>query len=340
MIATTPVNLSIVIPSYNRNATVLANLPVLLAQLRPGVELRILDNCSRIPLSETLGPLLAQHPNADVQVIRHATNVGAAANILRSFEVAHSPWLWILGDDDLVAPDAIDVILHNILAHPNVVFFNFATSTMRAQGLRPRDFDTVGQAGFVTGHDFPGNVNFMSVGVWHAPSALPAMHLAYHYAYSMSPTFVLLLATLGAAGRCRFSQQVLVDTVTTAEASTKWHFGDFILGWNTILELPMAEDTRRALARKMYSWHVPENVCVYLLAEALHRGEGGRRFAMAGHRVAGYIGWFARLRYQLYKPMFWAPKASWPLVAAVIRLAVKLKIKGIDLGDIDERARH
>ena len=340
MTATTSVNLSIVIPSYNRNATVLANLPVLLAQLRPGVELRILDNCSRTPLAETLGPLLAQHPQADVQIIRHATNVGAAANILRSFELARSPWLWILGDDDLVTADAVDLVLQNIQQHPDVAFFNFATSTMRAQGLRPQDFDTVGQAGFVTGHDFPGNVNFMSVGVWHAPSAMPAMHLAYHYAYSMSPTYVLLLATLGAAGRCRFSHQVLVDTVTTAEASTKWHFGDFILGWNTILELPMAAATRRVLAQKMYTWLSPENACVYLLAEARYRQQDGHRYALCAARLSPYVSPLARLRFHLYKPLFWKPALGWPLVQSAIRLAVRLKLKGINLEDIVERARH
>lgn len=333
-------NLSIVIPSYNRNSTLLANLPVLLAQLRPGVELRILDNCSRTPLAVTLGPLLEQHKQLDVKIIRHATNVGAAANILRSFEVARSPWLWILGDDDLVSLDAVDLILQQIQSHPDVTFFNFSTSTMRAQGLRPQDFDTVGQAGFVAGLDFPGNVNFMSVGVWHTPSALPAMYLAYHYAYSMSPTFVLLLATLGDAGRCYFSNRVLVDTITTAEASTKWHFSDFILGWNTILELPMPTDTRRMLARKMYSWHSPENVCVYLLAETLRNPADAHRFALASHRLAPYIGFFARLRYWLYKPLFWSPRLTWPLVSAVIRLAVRLGIKGVDLNDIVERAQH
>lgn len=333
-------NLSIVIPSYNRNATLLSSLPVLLAQLRPGVELTILDNCSPTPLAVTLAPLLEQYPLADVQIIRHATNVGGAANILRSFEIARSPWLWILGDDDLVVPEAVDIILNHIQHYPNTTFFNFSTSTLRAQGLRPLAFNTIGQAGFVEGHDFPGNVNFMSVGVWHAPSVLPSIHLAYHFAYSMSPTFILLLNALGETGRCHFSNLVLVDTVTTADASTKWLFGDFILGWNTILELPMTEDSRRKLAKKMYSWHAPENVCVYLLAEALYSPAYANRFTLASHRLAPYIGRFARFRYQLYKLLFWSPRFSWPLVTAVIRLAVRLKIKRIDLNDIIERVQH
>lgn len=333
-------NLSIVIPSYNRNTTLLANLPRLLRQLRQGVELRILDNCSRIPISETLAPLLAQYPQADVEIQRNMSNIGGDANILRSFEVTHSDWLWILGDDDVIVDDAVDRILRAIETHPDAAYFNFSTSTMRSQGLRPHDFDTVGQADFVRKLDLPGNVNFMSVGLWHVPSAMPGLFKAYKYAYSMSPTFTLLLTTLGEHARCHFSAEVLVDTITTAEASTKWHFSDFILGWNTILELPMPTDTRRMLARKMYSWHAPENVCVYLLAEALHKPEDAHRFTLASNRLSPYIGIFARLRYRLYKPLFWSPRLTWPLVTAVVRLAVRLKIKGVDLNDIVERAQH
>jgi glycosyltransferase involved in cell wall biosynthesis len=332
--------LSIVIPSYNRNATVLANLPILLAQLNQEVELQILDNCSKVPLAETLAPLITAPGGSRVKIIRHATNVGAAANILRSFEVASAPWLWILGDDDVLTPDAVSLALKAIEDHHEARFINFLTSTMARQGLRPVPFTTVGQAGFVQNHDYPGNVNFMSVGLWRVQTVLPSIHLAYHYAYSMSPTFVLLLTSLGETGQCHFSSDVVVDTVTTAEASTKWHFSDFILGWNTILELPMADDIRRAMARKMNSWHSPENVSVYLLAEALSNSNGVDRYYLAATRLRPYIGSFASLRYQLYKLLFWNPKLGWLIVVNAVRLANRLKLKNIDINDIMERVKY
>jgi glycosyltransferase involved in cell wall biosynthesis len=331
--------LSIVIPSYNRNATVLVNLPILLAQLNPEVELQILDNCSKEPLAETLASLIAGPGGDGVKIIRHAANIGAAANILRSFEVASAPWLWILGDDDVLTPDAVSLALKAIEDHPEANFINFRTSTMAKQGLRPKPFTTVGQADFVRNHDYPGNVNFMSVSLWRLQTILPSIHLAYHYAYSMSSTFVLLLTSLRETGQCHFSSDIVVDTVTTAEASTKWHFSDFILGWNTILELPMVDDTRRAMARKMYSWHSPENVTVYLLAEALKNSNGVDRYYLAVNRFAPYIGRFASLRFQLYKLLFWSPKLGWLIVVNVVRLANHLKLKNIDLNDIIERVK-
>lgn len=332
--------LSIVIPSYNRNATVMANLSTLIAQLNPEVELLILDNCSKVPLGETLAPLIAAPGGNCIKIIRHATNIGAAANILRSFEVASGPWLWILGDDDLLTTDAVSLALKAIKEHHDASFINFRTSTMSLQGLRPKPFNTVGQASFVCNQDYPGNVNFMSVGLWRVQTVISSIHLAYHYAYSMSPTYVLLLSSLGETGRCHFSSEVVVDTVATAEISTKWHFSDFILGWNTILELPMSDNIRRAMARKMYSWHSPENVSVYLLAEAMRNSNGVDRYYLAAKRLAPYIGTFALFRYQLYKLLFWRPKLGWLIVVNAVRLANLIKLKNIDINDIMERVKY
>jgi len=332
--------LSIVIPTYNRNEVLRRNLPILMRQLTSNVELMILDNASPRPVAQDIAVILSEYPYHPVQVVRHRVNLGASANILRSFEIANALWLWILGDDDVVTDTAVHDILETIAACPDSMFINFSTSTMRQQGLRLRSFDTRGLSEFVSRLDLTGNINFMSVGIWHAPSVLPNLRWAYHFAYSMSPTFALLLPSLGAMGRCHFSAIALVDTVTTADAATKWRFRDFIIGWNTILEFPMSRVERKALAKKMYSWHSPENVCVYFLADAAIRGEDGHFFNLAARRVGPYVSAFARLRFALYRPLFWSPQSSWPLVAAAVRLAVKFKLKGVDLSDIVDRAKH
>lgn len=332
--------LSIVIPTYNRNQTLLATLERVLLQLRPGVELRILDNASSVPVADTLAPLLARHADKDVQVVRHRVNVGAHANILRAYEVAGAPWVWILGDDDVVHEQAVDTILDTLAQQPHAVFLNFSTESMQLEGLRPQPFDTRGQAGFIDGLDAAGNINFMSVGVWHAPTFVPWLARAYHFAYSMSHCFVLLLSALGEAGVCHFSRRVLINQVTTAQAGAKWQVRDFVLGWNTILELPMSAASRRVLASKMLSWHLPENVCVYLLADAAIRGTDGRLYDLAARRLGPYVSGSARLRYQLYRPLFWAPQRTWPWVAAAVKFAVARRLTGFDLTDLVDRVSH
>jgi glycosyltransferase involved in cell wall biosynthesis len=335
-----PLKLSIVIPTYNRNQTLLANLAHLLPQLTDDVELIISDNASPTAVAQTLAPLLASYPVARIRVVRNLTNIGAYANILRSYERATHPWLWVLSDDDVVSPTAVADIFACIAAHPDTTFINFATEVMAREGLRPKSFDTQGQAGFVQGLDYVGNVNFMSVSIWRVEHVLTSLGVGYNYAYSMSPSFVLLLSALGEQKRCHFSSQVLIRQVTTVSAGSKWRLRDFVLGWNTILELPMPRAVQAKLALKMASWHAPENVCVYFLADAAMHGRDGRDYAMVTRRLAGYSSLFQRLRFFAYRALFVFPKLGWLLVETAVKAAMSLKLKSVDLTDIIERSRN
>jgi glycosyltransferase involved in cell wall biosynthesis len=332
--------LSIVIPTYNRNTTLFENLPTLLMQIKEGVELIILDNSSTIPVVQSIQPLLDEYSDVPITILRHKINIGAEANFLRSFEIAASPWIWILGDDDVVSENAVVDAIQTIEAHTDCIFFNFITSSMSISKLRPLDFETVGQHGFVTGLDYPGNINFMSVGIWHAPSFLSAVPNTYHYAYSMSFTFIMLLSALGNTGRCLFSNKALIDTVNTAPANTKWQYRKFIMGWNTILELPMSNATRKMLASKMYSWHAPESVCIYFLAEAAAKQFRGHYYVLVSNRLTPYVGIFARVRFLLYRPLFWYPKIGWSLAEFILKMAVRLNIKKVDIKDIVDRSTN
>jgi glycosyltransferase involved in cell wall biosynthesis len=334
------VKLSIVIPTFNRNATLCQNLPALLAQINDDVELTILDNASTIPVSYSIKNVLEMYPTKVVNVIRNKANIGAAANILRSFEVASAPWLWILGDDDAVSENAIKDIIKTIQEYPTCVFLNFSTEPMFVQKLRPITFETVGQLGFIEGLDYAGNVNFMSVGLWHVPSIIKTMPAAYHYAYSMSPTFAMLLSILGKDGRCLFSNKAIIQSISNADVSTKWQFTQFILGWNTILELIMQDSARKTLARKMQKWHSPENVLVYFLAEANAKKFGEFYYLVASNRISLYVSRFSQFRFFLYRPLFLYPKYGWALVQFLINIAILLKLKQVDLNDIINRSKN
>ena len=337
---TSNLKLSIVIPTYNRNKTLHDNIDRLLFQLREDVELKILDNASPTPVSETLADKLAVYPNSNIEIIRNKTNIGAYANILRSYEIANSKWLWILGDDDIVSHTAINDILRCISERKDATFINFTTDVMRLQGMRPVSFDTHGQNDFVAGLDHAGSVNFMSIGIWHVDSVLPVLGVAYHYAYSMSPTFVLLLSALGANKTCHFSNITLIEQTSIVEYESRWRFSNFILGWNTILELPMSRICRATLAKKMKSWHSPENVCVYLLAEAAVQNGNDRLFLIVARRLSIYLSTNERIRFLIYRVFFIHPPLGWSIVRALVVLSIKLGLKSSDLTDIVGRSRN
>jgi glycosyltransferase involved in cell wall biosynthesis len=108
------IKLSITIPTYNRNEVLKENLEYLLPQLNANCELIILDNCSDIPVSETLSPLLANYENLNIRVIRNKLNIGICANILRCFEVCNGEWVWILGDFHPVFSNSVEIITRDL----------------------------------------------------------------------------------------------------------------------------------------------------------------------------------------------------------------------------------
>lgn len=331
--------LSIVIPTFNRNEHVRRSVGQLLPQLREGVELIVLDNASTVPVATTLESLAVQD-SCKVRVVRNPFNLGAYANILRSFEVARGQWLWILGDDDDVVGNAVDLLMAQAGQADDCVWINFCTEDMRLHNLRTHAFDSCGQAEFIEKLDYPGNVNFMSVGLWQKDRVTSRIGISYHYAYSMSPTFTLLLSALGENGRCRFCDAVLIGAATTVEVQGRWRFRDFILGWNTILELPMQPQSRARLAQKMYSWHKPENVVTYLLADAAKQGVGSYYYLLAARKLATHVGWWARVRFCFYRLLFLAPGRTWPMVRWAVKLAIAVKAKHVNVQDIEGRAEH
>jgi glycosyltransferase involved in cell wall biosynthesis len=265
-----PARLQITIPTYKRNDILAANVARLLPQMTSECRLVILDNASPTPVADTLAPLLAQHPDARVEIIRNRINVGANANIARCFEVCDADWLWITGDDDSPTDDAIAVILRNADAHPDAVYFNFSSGFFHREHV----VETIGINGFVDGVDAISNVLFISSGVYRSAAVVRELTLDYDYAYSHAASMVALLKSLGADGCCYLSPEQIVQW-NPPVAEQQWSFLQFGLGVMTPLELPMDAAHRRTLARKILA-AIPqkhENFLVQLLLMALRTGD-------------------------------------------------------------------
>jgi hypothetical protein len=122
--------LTIAIPTYNRQQRVIERLQELLPQCRDlkNVEVLVLDNTST---EEVESNLLEKDPSLRdwVRFHRNIGNVGLAGNICRCYEVAGGEWVWTLGDDDSVEPDAVHQILKTIARHKESPLggFNFST---------------------------------------------------------------------------------------------------------------------------------------------------------------------------------------------------------------------
>jgi glycosyltransferase involved in cell wall biosynthesis len=227
--------LTIAIPTYNRNAILARTVEALRLQVTPRCRLVIVDNSSDLPVAESLGALAESVNGCDVQVVRNRTNVGANANILRCFELCETEWLWVLGDDDTVQPDAIQTIFRHIDAHPDATFFNFAVEHHRQ---RRAVKVTKGLAEFVSNFDSFGNLIFISTNIYRAPAMRTQLRIGHQYAYSMAPQLATLLSVLGEDGICHLCTDVIVS-YTPPPPDQQWPFITFCLGAPALLEMPL-----------------------------------------------------------------------------------------------------
>ena len=137
--------LSICIPTYNRARHLESCLHSVLTCLNHGssdFEVCISDNGSTDDTEEVvarIGNLLT------VKYQKNATNLGIPRNFLNVVDMAEGDFVWLVGDDDLLVPDAITRLVALISEHPAVDFFYVNAYHLSSEYVfsRPRPFDTL-----------------------------------------------------------------------------------------------------------------------------------------------------------------------------------------------------
>lgn len=134
--------LSICISTYNRAewlAASLRNWERLYPAPIPGVELFVCDNASPDHTPQVVEKYLKR---ADFSYRRNPQNVGMLGNLRETANNAHGEYIWILGDDDLLMPGAIERVIKAIDDHENtsLIYLNYAY-TLVQDARTVTDFD-------------------------------------------------------------------------------------------------------------------------------------------------------------------------------------------------------
>jgi len=261
--------LTIAIPTYNRNQILAETVRRLLPQLTPQCRLLILDNCSDVPVSETLADVLRDFPGINCKILRNNVNIGGNANILRCFELCGTDWLWVLGDDDIPRPDAISTVFSYITAYPGCLFF----SLLFGGEARKEPILTTGLKDFVTRLDSFSGVLFLSASIYKASALKQNLKLGYTYTYSTAPHIATLLMSLGDSGTCCLAGQNIVDQGPPRPVTDQWSLVHSFTGTMTLLDLPWPHTVRQELARQILKTFPPlESVMTQLVLMALKQG--------------------------------------------------------------------
>lgn len=109
--------LTIAIPTYNRASYLdlcLARIIHEIARLSIGqrslVTVYVSDNASEDNTSRVLARYKLLMPEK-INVIRNSVNIGPDKNISQCYESATTPYVWVLGDDDVILPGGLQLVL-------------------------------------------------------------------------------------------------------------------------------------------------------------------------------------------------------------------------------------
>ncbi len=133
--------LTIAVPTYNRAAELTQLLTLLEPQLRnrPEIDFYISDNASPDGTQDVIQRFLAA--GMPIRDHRHPENIGSDANFVSCFHAARGTYFWLFGDDDLILPGTIDLILQHIGDQANLDIIYVTTYGFRKDYLSERHDD-------------------------------------------------------------------------------------------------------------------------------------------------------------------------------------------------------
>ncbi len=233
--------LTVVIPTFDRPDHLRNLVELLLPQRDARWKLVILDNHSPTPVRDLVP--------ADVQVIRHPANIGAAGNLPRCFEVMDTDWVWMIGDDDLVDDDAIDHVLAMIAKYPDAAILNFGGHGLTDSRKEPQRFE--GFDAFLAGTDSMTKALWMSSNVYSRRHYWPFIGLAYRFANTACGHFVLLMMALLNGGVFMQLPRAVCRPADLIGSGTSGNHGEYMVTVMGLVDLPLNPRQRKEFARLM-----------------------------------------------------------------------------------------
>lgn len=132
--------LSICIPTYNRSACLRELLASIEAQDRPDIEVIVSDDASPDDSADVAEQFVGRIRN--LTVLRQPTNLGLDKNFLAVTSQAKGDYIWLMGDDDRLEPEGMDLVLAALKRWPGVAgltlgVIDYDRDMLKPIGIRP-----------------------------------------------------------------------------------------------------------------------------------------------------------------------------------------------------------
>lgn len=136
--------ISICIPTYNRAVHLTNCLQSIISnKSKSEIEFQVCvsDNCST---DETEDVVRRAQNHLDIKYYKNESNLGVTKNILNVVGVADGEFIWLIGDDDLLLPFALEKISNLICKYKDIDYFYINTFHLESEYVLsfPQPFDT------------------------------------------------------------------------------------------------------------------------------------------------------------------------------------------------------
>lgn len=218
--------LTIGIPTYNREVNLRESLLRICPQLTDEIKVVVRDNCSNYNALNVIN----EFKGFPIEYYRNSINIGADANIARIFEYCDTKWLWVIGDDDYILPDAVDRVLKSIKENPDVIYIKYNSAYVGktkgidgfAEAMKPREMF--------------GRSYFTSICIYNLTNNKEDIYWHYKYLSTMCAQIVRVMKHLLAhpEDECLFFKEVLLDEHGT---NNSWVATDLLIFQPTLFEI-------------------------------------------------------------------------------------------------------
>lgn len=214
--------LTIGIPTYKRPKQIQRTVRALLPQLTDEVTLVVKDNCSPEPV-ETL---FTEDEKKHFVIIRNKVNIGGDANIAGVLYDCETKWCWTLGDDDVIADNAVEIVLTHIRAYPEVSFFKFDSPyAKKTHGMKEAAFLCKLRKVYTV----YSKLLFMSTSIYNMEKMKDSLFYYYKYLSTMNGQNIFLFKYLESHDNaiCLFTDEHIVGQ-DEDEIVNPWSYEDYV----------------------------------------------------------------------------------------------------------------
>jgi hypothetical protein len=119
--------------TFKRGSFIAATLDTILPQLRPGVELIVVDGASPDDTSAVVSRYARDWPQ--MRYVREETNSGVDADYDKAVGYGNGRYVWLMTDDDLLKPGAVDRVLALLGEDPDLLVVDAEILDVRCKGM-------------------------------------------------------------------------------------------------------------------------------------------------------------------------------------------------------------